>query len=83
VGENTALVCQVIKVWEGGIEMQGLQHLLEMEAVPEEAMPIISRGEVEVGEVMVVVGMTVGDLEEVVVEIEVVIGHAQTQVVEM
>jgi hypothetical protein len=32
---------------------------------------------------MVVVGMTVGDLEEVVVEIEVVIGHAQTQVVEM
>jgi hypothetical protein len=83
VGENTALVCRVIKVWEGGIEMQGLQHLLEMEAVPEEAMPIISRGEVEVGEVMVVVGMTVGDLEEVVVEIEVVIGHAQTQVVEM
>jgi len=83
VGENTALVCRVIKVWEGGIEMQGLQHLLEMEAVPEEAMPIISRGEVEVGEVMVVVGMTVGDLEEVVVETEVVIGHAQTQVVEM
>jgi hypothetical protein len=63
--------------------MQGLQHLLEMEAVPEEAMPIIFRGEVEVGEVMVVVGMTVGDLEEVVVEIEVVIGHAQTQLVEM
>jgi len=83
VGENTAIVCRVIKVWEAGIEMQGLQHLLEMEAVPEEAMPIISRGEVEVGEVMVVVGMTVGDLEEVVVEIEVVIGHAQTQVVEM